>query len=128
MGDLFDDFMKELRRRQDEARTGRSDDSADGEPEAGDVRGEDRPTDRAGGPGSSERNRGESGGDGPPPAGPEPTPLRRPARGTGRSRVPGSGGRVPREPRLVRTADDDNGRPGSGRTVGLAVVGAVILA
>jgi len=112
MGDLFDDFMKELRRRQDEARTGRSDDSADGEPEAEDVRGED--------------DRGEGGGSRPPPEGPEPTPLRRPARGSGRGT--GSGGRGPREPHRVRTAGGDDGRPGRGRTVGLAVVGAVILA
>jgi uncharacterized membrane protein (UPF0182 family) len=119
VGDLFDDFMKELRRRQDEAKAGQSgdssDESTDGGPERGDA------TDGEGAPDEA----GERGGDRPSPEGPEPTPLRRPA---GRSRGTGFGGRVPREPRRVRSRDDDGGRPGGRRTVGLAVVGAVILA
>jgi uncharacterized membrane protein (UPF0182 family) len=123
VGDLFDDFMKELRRRQDEARTGRPE-SADGEPDPAEVPGDDGATaDTDGpGPGDSARGRGEQ----PPPAGPEPTPLRRPARG-GRSRGTGFGGRGPREPRRVSRPAGD-GRPGSGRTIGLAVIGVVILA
>jgi hypothetical protein len=110
MGDLFDDFMKELRRRQDEASGLRSGDTPDERPAPPDG---DESGDDAGGP---------------PPAGPEPTPLRRPGRGTGRSRGPGIGGRGPREPRRVGGPDDGGGRPGYGRTVGLAVVGAIILA
>ncbi|HYU50288.1 MAG TPA: UPF0182 family protein [Candidatus Limnocylindria bacterium] len=110
MGDLFDDFMKELRRRQDEASGRRSGDRPDERPEPPD---DDESGDDAGGP---------------PPAGPEPTPLRRPRRGPGRSRGRGIGGRGPREPRRVGGPDDGGGRPGYGRTVGLAVVGAIILA
>src|SRR6266508_4596302 len=110
MGDLFDNFMKELRRRQDEASGRRSGDRPDERPEPPD---DDESGDEAGGP---------------PPAGPEPTPLRRPRRGPGRSRGRGIGGRGPREPRRVGGPDDGGGRPGYGRTVGLAVVGAIILA
>jgi uncharacterized membrane protein (UPF0182 family) len=119
MGDLFDDFMKELRRRQEEAKGDRPEPphepGGDESPDDSDEQGPGEP-----------RSRPRPGG-GPAPEGPEPTPLRRPARGSGRSRGPGFGGRGPREPRRVSRSEGDDGRPGYGRTLGLAVVVAVIL-
>jgi uncharacterized membrane protein (UPF0182 family) len=125
MGDLFDDFMKELRRRQEEARGGRSDDPRDGRPEPPHEPGIDESLDDEDEPGrrSERERRGEQA-----PEGPEPTPLRRPARGSSRSRGPGIGGRGPREPRRVSRTMDDDGRPGYGRSLGFAVVVAIILA
>jgi uncharacterized membrane protein (UPF0182 family) len=128
MGDLFDEFMKELRRRQDEAKGGSSDEPLDGGSEPAGDAADDESGDDMREPAAGERTHGERAGARPTPGGPEPTPLRRPARGPNRSRGPGIGGRGPREPRMVGLADDGEGRGGYGRTIGLAVVVAVIFA
>ncbi|HYO42262.1 MAG TPA: UPF0182 family protein [Candidatus Limnocylindrales bacterium] len=123
MGDLFDDFMKELERRRAEAegRTPPSDPKADDDAEASDGEAEPAPRD-TGDPGTS----GPREADG---EGPEPTPIRR----SGARAKTGSGsGTPPRRPAKERPPGgaDDGARPPSigtiFRRVGLGAVVVVI--
>ncbi|HEY3165152.1 MAG TPA: UPF0182 family protein, partial [Candidatus Limnocylindrales bacterium] len=111
MGDLFDEFMKELRRRQAEA-SGRpmpaddepdEADNADEPPESDDSAAEDEPSD-------SGEPRPKAADDGPADDAEEPHPIplrpprRRPGRPSGRpANGPDDGGRRPPPPRPPRT-------------------------
>jgi hypothetical protein len=128
MGDLFDDFMKELERRRAEAegRTPPHDPTADDNAEAPDE-------DADASTGDRDRDRGEPGDDA-PPAGArdgdrEPTPIHR--RGSGARRKTGSGSTPPpRRPagaRPVGGADDGAGPPSLGRILRRVGLGAVLV-
>ena len=139
MRDLFDDFMDELRRRQDAA-AGRTpvpdgDEGDDAEPDDDLPDDPDAPGERSGptaSDGSDEPDEpdelGASGEDDGPPPGPEPTPIdeRRPASGRQGRRRPRSGGGGPRRPVGGPEDGAGDGRPGMGRRIGLLVAIAVI--
>jgi uncharacterized membrane protein (UPF0182 family) len=128
MGDLFDDFMRELERRRAAAegraprpRPGDEEPApgSDGDDE-GRAAGEDDPSEDA----SAEDARDD--GDN------EPVPLRpRTRRGGPRSRTPGSGGGTPPPKRPVGGPDDGARPPTLGgilRRLGLAAIGIIVLA
>ena len=124
MRDLFDEFMDELRRRQ-EAATGRSPEPAADEEDEPDVRTDEEAVPVMSAMAGDDEEPGETEG---PPPGPEPTPIDQ-RRGTsgrqGRRRVrPGGGGprRPPGGPR--DGADEEQG--GMGRRITLVVVIAAI--
>src|SRR2546426_5010504 len=115
MGDLFDEFMEELRRRQADARKGhpsrpsdrgRERSGADDEPPESEA-GSDpmlSANDGTREPGADETSADaadadEAGADGPDRGGPGPTPLRGPPPRPGSSRPPGGGPRGPPRPR-----------------------------
>src|ERR1700704_3734999 len=136
MRDLFDEFMDELRRRQ-EAAAGRAP-----KPDGGELGPEDEPPDEdvlAADPDRSERAaRAEpSAGDGPdgadeldgPPPGPEPTPIDGRRAGPGRQgrRRSRPGGRGPRRPVGGPEDGAGEGRPGMGPRIGLFIAIAIVV-
>jgi uncharacterized membrane protein (UPF0182 family) len=136
MRDLFDDFMDELRRRQDAA-AGRTpepdgDEGDHAEPDDDLPDDPDAPGERSGptaSDGSDEPDElAASDDDEGPPPGPEPTPIdqRRPASGRQGRRRPRSGGGGPRRPVGGPEDGAGDGRPGMGRRIGLLVAIAVI--
>ncbi len=120
---MFDEFLDELRRRQDEAagRSPRRDDPRAGQDDSGDESTADADADAD----NSDGNRGEpaSSDDAPP------TPLtarRRPD--AGRSSGSRGGGQPPRRPRTARAAGGPNdGRPSLRRRLVLAIAIALII-
>jgi uncharacterized membrane protein (UPF0182 family) len=127
MRDLFDDFMDELRRRQ-EAATGRTPSSAgdEDEPTPDDEPAEPDATDASTADGPQEAG-GPDEPDAPPP-GPEPTPIdqRRPRSGRRPRTRSRTGGGGPRRPVGGPEDGAGDGRPGMGRRITLIVVVAVI--